>query len=83
MLRSNFDGPIDPPEPDWETEEEHFCLHCDRVTTHAVVGYQGRAWQTCEECLHEDVVTVEAEGPDDRRQEDIENYRENNDYDQT
>ena len=65
---------VDPPEPDWETEEDHFCFHCDETTTHAIVAWDGRVWKTCEDCLHEDVVT-EAYEPepefDDYRQEEI------------
>jgi len=60
--------------PDWEREEAHRCFHCDEVTTHTVCGFQGQVWQTCEVCLHEDVVT-EAYEPepeyDDIRQREI------------
>ena len=39
--------------PDWDGEEEHRCVPCDAVTTHAVASFQGSAWKTCEVCLHE------------------------------
>ena len=58
--------------PDWEDEEQHRCVPCDAVTTHAVVSYHGSTWKTCEVCLHESVIEVpEDEGYEDRRQQEI------------
>ena len=61
-----------------EAEEDHLCVPCDAVTTHRVVWFQGMAWKTCEDCLYESCIDTpgEDDGPDDARQEEIENYRE-------
>jgi hypothetical protein len=65
---------VDPPCPDSDGEEERYCQLCEDDTTHYVERWGWYIVVTCEDCgvSHETDARDEYDGPDDRRQEEIE-----------